>query len=726
MRTSVLHAIFISCTLPILNGQTIKPDTLPLYLDMPEIVVCQKRDGLFAQTPGSVCYISPDQIYKIQPVSGNDVLRSIPGVQVTDEEGAGLRLNLGIRGLDPDRSRGLLVLEDGVPIALSPYGEPELYYTPTIERMEGVELVKGSAQIAHGPQTIGGVLNYITAAPPRSPQGRMRLNFGQGGLYHQYLGYGDSVGKAGYQINYLFKRADKVVYAGYRVHDVNARWTYAVSPKSNIGIKVSFYDEWSDATYIGLTQTMYDRGGQDFVQMAPDDQLMIRRYAASATHLWQPDSRQTLKTTVFAFTTSRDWRRQDFTSTPGHPRQTSLIWGDTTINEGAVYMLGTASHRNRQFEVAGIDFRYAKQYSIGRHDFEWESGARFLYEKADEQRINSTQSDGMSGQLVEDEDRPGKAWSGFVQHHAHLWNHWHFTAGVRLEHYGYERMIYRNRYNNVVTDTLIRAGETVNAWIPGIGLNFSLNSEWTIFAGIHRGFAPPRIKDAITKAGEAMQLNAETSWNGELGIRKHLKGVWGAEVTLFYMTFENQIIPVSESSGGTGSGLTNGGETIHQGAEGAVWVHLGNWLGKNHDLDLNGSMTWVDARYSSDRFIRRGQETININGNRTPYAPRLNSQIRMYYCWKKMIGIQLTGTFVGEQFADELNSILPAANGRTGKIDAYQLIDGSIFYTLHNTPLRISITGKNLINERYITSRRPQGIRVGMPRFLMGAISFDF
>lgn len=67
-------------------------------------------------------------------------------MHLVDEEGAGLRMNLSIRGTDPDRSRSVLVLEDGIPVALAPYGEPELYYTPSMDRMSGVEVVKAAAQ----------------------------------------------------------------------------------------------------------------------------------------------------------------------------------------------------------------------------------------------------------------------------------------------------------------------------------------------------------------------------------------------------------------------------------------------------------------------------------------------------------------------------------------------------------------------------------------------------
>ena len=110
---------------------------------MPQVEVIGVLDR-FVRIPGSADLINFQRIRAISPLSGNEVIRSISGIHVVDEEGLGLRANIGIRGLDPDRSRTVLMLEDGIPIALAPYGEPEMYYTPSIDRMVGIEILKGS------------------------------------------------------------------------------------------------------------------------------------------------------------------------------------------------------------------------------------------------------------------------------------------------------------------------------------------------------------------------------------------------------------------------------------------------------------------------------------------------------------------------------------------------------------------------------------------------------
>jgi len=117
------------------KSSTAQADTLIKKYDFPQIDIIGKNPEIINRIPGSASVISGKMLTTTQPLTGNEVLRKVTGVHIVDEEGIGLRTNIGIRGLDPDRSRTVLMLEDGVPIALAPYGEPEMYYTPAIDRM---------------------------------------------------------------------------------------------------------------------------------------------------------------------------------------------------------------------------------------------------------------------------------------------------------------------------------------------------------------------------------------------------------------------------------------------------------------------------------------------------------------------------------------------------------------------------------------------------------------
>ena len=684
---------------------------------MPQIEILTQRDRILSKVPGSVAVIDFKSIRKIAPIHGNELFRKIPGLNVVDEEGAGLRINIGVRGLDPDRSRNVLVLEDGIPVALNPYGEPELYFTPPIDKMTTVEVLKGSGQILFGPQTTGGVVNLISANPPEKESSTLRLKAGTGGFVSTYASYGNTIDKVGFLVSYLNKRADMMGATRFNLHDIAAKLSIALSEKAKIGIKLGLYDEQSNSTYIGLTQPMYDKGGQDYLRMAPNDLLPVRRYHFSATHQYKLSSQWQWNTTAFAYTTTRNWRRQDFSTSAAAANRTGVVWGDANVPGGALYMLKTNGHRNREFGVAAIEsqlkWRTEKQLL--------QAGIRLLAERADEQFLIGSKPDAVGGNLRDVEQRKGKAISLYVHDKLAITKKLEINVGLRVEHFDYSRNILRGRFMlngvAVVADTNVVASNNLMAVIPGGGFNYSLDEGVTLFGGIHRGFAPPRTKDAITSEGMALDLAQENSWNSELGIRALLRDFFKAEFTLFSMEFKNQIIPVSQSSGNANAtGLANGGRTNHIGVEAGASFDLAKQMKKNFSLVFAANGTWIESRYSADRFIVVGANKVNVKNKQLPYAPSLMVNNSIEYASAKGAGIRLSGNFVGKQFADELNTISASADGRNGLLASRYITDLSAFARLSKKQILFSLAVKNLTNERYIASRRPQGIRVGIDR----------
>ncbi len=696
-------------------------------LSMPQIEILSHRDRVLSKVPGSVAVIDFRSIQKIAPVHGNELFRKIPGLNVVDEEGAGLRINIGVRGLDPDRSRNVLVLEDGIPVALNPYGEPELYFTPPIDKMTTVEVLKGSGQILFGPQTMGGVVNLISANPPEKETSTFRLKAGTGGFASTYASYGNKLDKVGFLVSYLNKRADRIGATRFNLHDVAAKMSIALSEKARIGIKLGLYDELSNSTYIGLTQHMYDKGGQDDQRLAPNDLLPVRRYHFSATHQYKLSSQWQWNTTLFAYSTTRNWRRQDFSTSAVAANRTGIVWGDSSIPGAALFMLKTNGHRNRQFDVAAIEsqlkWRTEKQLL--------QAGIRLLAERANEQFLIGSKPDAVGGNLRDVEQRNGKAISLYIHDKIAITKKLEINLGLRFENFGYSRNILRGRFMlngiTVVADTNLVASNKLMAVIPGWGFNYSLKDGVTLFGGIHRGFAPPRTKDAITAEGMALDIAQEDSWNSELGLRALLGNVTKAELTLFSMDFKNQIIPVSQSSGNTNAtGLANGGATRHIGIEAGASIDLARQMKKNFSLVVAANATWIDSRFNANRFIAVGSNKVNVKNNLLPYAPSLMLNHSIEFASAKGAGIRLSGNYVGRQFADELNTVAASADGRIGLLASRYITDLAAFARLSKKQILFSLAVKNLTNERYIASRRPQGIRVGIDRQFVVGMEFKW
>lgn len=696
-------------------------------LELPTITILDKSTPLLTKTPGSAVYLPEKELRQLMPISGNDAMRRATGVHVVDEEGAGLRINVGIRGLNPDRSRNVLVLEDGIPVALNPYGEPEMYFTPSIDRMEGIEILKGSGQILFGPQTIGGVINFVTAAPPEKAGGRLRVRGGSGGFSSAFFQYGGTHGNTGYIVDYTNKRASNFGMLQFQMHDVNLKLTQQLNKKNTLGLKWGFYDEVSNSTYIGLTQTMYDQGELDFARIAPNDRLPIRKLSFSANLRTELSSKTKVNTTAFAYSTTRNWVRQDFSSNPMAANQSGVIWGDTSIANGALYMLNTNGGRNRQFEVAGLESAVNTRLNLGGFSTTLVSGVRGIFERAHEQSTRGLQSGAFAAEIRAAEIRTGKALSAYSQlttlFHTKLSAH----AGVRVEHYQFERNIFRGNLGNGIVDTNVVGSDQTTALIPGIGFNYLPNANLTIFGGAHRGFAPPRVKDAIEIDGQALDLAAELSWNTELGLRGKVGERLTFEFTAFNMDFSNQIIPVSQSAGGAGTGLVNGGRTLHRGLEvGGAFNFLK--APRNQKLVLDFSYTFVHAIFNEDRFIpattNGQQELVNIKGNRTPYAPAHLLSSALTFEMANGTFCRSTLSMASSQFGNELNTIVPIANGRIGTIEAWYLLDVAAGYQFKKIPLRLEASVKNVTDERFIVSRRPQGIRVALPRMFFVGLEY--
>ncbi|MCH7886744.1 MAG: TonB-dependent receptor [Candidatus Marinimicrobia bacterium] len=447
-----------SITLTIRNGQSpsVEFRIAATILEFPQISIIGSGRVALQRIPGSGTIISPAKLLYTIPLSGNEIFRQVPGIHVQDEEGLGLRANISFRGLDPDRSRTILMLEDGVPVALAPYGEPEMYYTPPIDRMARIEIVKGSGSILFGPQTVGGVINYITADPRLAPERRVTIQGGQNEFLLAQAQFAKKYENTAMLINILRKQADGIRDIFFNVTDVLAKMTVNLSARSSLGIKVGAYDEISNSTYVGLTQDLYDTNPN--YNPVPDDRLKIRRFSTSATHQYKLGSSAVLKTTFYGYQTVRNWQRQDYHYSDDG---TQIIVENSTGN------------RNRTFEVAGLEPRLKFDFKLYGMRNELDAGIRGHFEQAHEQRINGESGNSNSGVIRNDEIRTGKAFSAFIQNRLFLSEQIRITPGIRVEHFSYDRNILRTRVTNeegekIPTDVDLRS-ENALLNNPGFG-----------------------------------------------------------------------------------------------------------------------------------------------------------------------------------------------------------------------------------------------------------------
>ena len=702
---------YVSYTSPpvTVNGGTVLHDIgfTDVRGSLNQVDVIGTDSDAIAEIPGSVALITSGELWASHPVDANEMLRRVTGVHVREDSGpVALRLNIGIRGLNPDRSRQVLVLEDGIPLALAPYGEPELYYSPPIDRMKRVEVLKGSGSILYGPQTIGGVVNFVTPDPPQRSGGSIEIIGGQRDYFNVRGGYGGTIGKLGAYGSFLRKQGNGFRTFDFGVTDFTGKFNFSLTDRQTLGAKISLYDESSNSTYLGLTTSQFaaDPNGN----AVPDDRLEVDRYFGSVNHQFVPDSNTHLNTTVYAYNTVRNWRRQDFDRSRVAGRTYLGVYGDENIPGGAIFLRNSSGNRNREFNVAGFESRLTREYSIAGNRSSFSGGVSYTYEKAFDDYIQGTTATSSDGVLRDSETRPARGSSLFVQNRFNFGSRFTITPGLRYERYSYERHITRARVNNVPTDVNIHGEDNVSAFVPGIGITFQPASGLTLFAGAHRGFAPPRVKDAVNSNGTPVELDAEFSWNYEFGVRYMARNGFNAEATYFTLDFENQIIPASQSGGAT-STLINAGETLHRGIELQAGFDFGRLFGTRHSIT-------TDLRYSN-LSVARFENGI-YDGNRLPYAPENLFSFIAGYRHPSGLGMQYDVSFVGSQFADNEETVAPNANGEIGLIPSYTVHNISIDYEKSFERFSITpyVTVKNLTDRLYIASRAPQGIQPGMFR----------
>ncbi len=659
--------------------------------------------------PGGFDLLTREVLDAAHVFSTSEALRKVPGVVVRDEEGLGLRPNIGIRGLNPTRSSKVLLLEDGVPVSYAPYGDNASYYHPPIERFERVEVLKGSSQIAHGPVTLGGVVNYITAEPPARLQGALQVTAGN----RDYLNASGSLGGTRTHTG-AFGHALRKQSDGARDHvrseltDLMAKVSRSLGTTAQLALKANYYRERSQVTYSGLRDDEYRRDPR--ANPFANDRFAGDRAGASVVYrglLW---SRVALSGTAYAASFARDWWRQSSNSgqrpnDAADPRCAGMANLDTTCgNEG----------RLRRYRQAGVELRARHDFGAGvRHEIDL--GVRVHGEHQDRRQENGDTPTARSGVLVESNVRGTGALSGFVQHRW-LAGNWTVTPGARIERISYSRT---NRL-------LARSGRTSTAeFVPGLGVSWGPTADRTLFAGIHRGFAPARAEDIISNTGGIVELEPERSWNYEAGGRARA-GVIGVQATLFRLDYSNQVVPAS-LAGGLGSALTNGGQTLHQGVEGGVDADWRRVRGTRHDIYTRASYAWLPtARFVGVRTSNvPGFSGTSVSGNRLPYAPTTTASITTGYRHAVGIDLQLEAQYVAGQFADDLNSVVGSPDGQRGLIPAQTYLNLAVSWRVPRHGASVFLAVKNLDNRLFIVDRS-RGILPNHPRLVQVGTSWRF
>lgn len=686
-----------------------------------------------ARIPGSAQTISAALLTQSRVLSTGEALRKVSGVFVRDEEGLGLRPNIGIRGLNPTRSTKTLLLEDGVPVALAPYGDNAAYYHPPVGRMESIEVLKGAGQILYGPQTVGGVINYITPGLPERSATRLRLSGGTNEFTNAYVRTSAVQGASGAVFDFGRWRAlGARENVGSEVADGTLKLFVPLAAGQRLIAKANVFRERSQVTYSGLTEAEWAADARQ--NPFRNDRFDIARLGGSVAHEWRRGP-QRLLTTAYAHDIAREWWRQSSNS-----EQRPNDAADLNCRTMANLETGCGNEgRLRRYQVMGLEPRYSRPLLVGSLGGSLDAGVRVHREVQGRRQLNGIAHDSRSGTVAEDNRRTTDALAAFAQARVGT-DRWSVTPGVRVEHVAITRA---NQLPVAGSPSGVKGSLSLTEVIPGFGATLTVSDRVAVFAGAHRGFSPPRNEDVINNStGAVVELDAERSTNLELGARSQPLAGWTLDITVFRMDFANQIVPASVA-GGTGATLTSAGRTLHQGVE----------LDVRGDLPTIGrfvpfvavATTWIPiARYEGTRFAfigtggadvvgkvyaaqngggTRRQES--VTGHRLPYSPE--------FTLGSTLGLRHTGGFdvsveavhASRQFGDPANTTVTVRDGQQGLLPATTLWNVAANWTSAPRGVTVFASVKNAFDTLVLVDRT-RGLLPGMGRVVMVGIERGF
>jgi Fe(3+) dicitrate transport protein len=682
-----------------------------------EIVVIGPRENLL-DIAGSGATIEAEDLERARAFTVNEALRQASGVYPRDEEGLGLRPNIGIRGLSPTRSSEVLLLEDGLPLTYGPYGDNATYSHPPFRRFERIEVLKGASQIRFGPHTVGGVVNYISPEAPEEFGGSLFVAGGD-------LGYRELAASLGGEVLgfRLLGHASGTHFDGVRENhdlefvDYSLRAERTLAPGHELIARIAVNREDSQVSYSGLTEAEF--AADPFGNPFPNDRFDTQRYTAALTHGWQINPTLSLTTSAYSLYFNRDWWRQSSNSGQ-RPNDSSdpACAGMANLSTTC----GTEG-RLREYHLHGVESRLNWETQVLGADVDVESGLRWHTERQNRLQVNADTPTGrtpgvsVNGGTPENNLRHVDALSGFVVADFDF-GRFTITPGVRVEAIEYDRT---NRLTG-------QSGQTdLTEVIPGLGATFALRDDFVVYAGVHRGFSPPRIEDVVSNSGGTIDLDAERSINWELGLRGTITPGLDIDVALFRMDFDNQIVP-SSVAGGVGATLTSAGETRHTGAEASARLSLRD-LGvmETDDIYFRSAVTYVaEAEFVGARFSNiSGFGGVSVSGNRLPYAPEWVVSAAVGYERGEWLNFEAEVQHTGEMFTDDLNTVAPVANGQRGLIDEATILNLAVNVRPGGGDTAFFVTVKNATDELTIVDRA-RGILPGAPRLWQAGVSWEF
>ena len=677
-------------------------------------------------TPGSAALVDREALERFEYDDINRILATVPGVYIRQEDGYGLRPNIGMRGASSDRSKKVVLLEDGILLGPAPYAAPAAYYFPLVTRMHGVEVYKGPVSIQHGPNTVGGAVNLMTTPIPRRMRAMANLEGGQDAYGKVHLTYGDSSDQWGWLVEGVrlqttgFKELDGGGDTGFQKHDVMLKGRWNSDPDGStyqqLDIKLGYADEISHETYLGLTEDDLRATPHRRYLASKDDTMEWSRTQLQLSHSLLMGEDLELRTTLYRHDFERTWRKLNkfkgraFNEVLSNPdfAQNAIYVGVLRGEEDALDPSLTLEmgRNNRVYVSQGVQSVAKLSFDVGSTNHNFELGVRYHMDQV----IRDQVAEGMlmlSGELTPDgldavpyTDNTDQAAALAIYAHDELaWEQLVLTPGLRME---WITMSREDRLSGFESDS------SSTVFLPGLGVYYGLTRELGILAGAHKGFSP-------VSPGQDESVKPESSINYEFGTR-YGSDVFKAEVIGFYNDYSN-LVGICTIAGGCPAELqglqTNAGAATVVGAEVLLQYELA--LSAGLTMPLSASYTFTRGTFDEDFESSDPIFGDALAGDFIPYVPEHQAWVQLALS-HDVFGFAISGAYTSAMRdgpgQDPLDQAVTS--------DAYFVVDAALTAQVFDE-LSLYVKGDNVMGEQYMVARRPYGVRPGKPmRLFLG------
>ena len=603
--------------------------------------------------PGARSVITEDELTRSGARTLDDTLRQVPGVTVLDESGTGVLPNIGVRGLNPLRSEQVLLLQDGIPMTLAPYGQTGASLFPlTLHAVEAVDVARGGVAVHYGPNNVGGVINFVTKRIPAKPSVSLSesLSFAKNGrvLSDSYMRAGGFVNdRLGLQV-----QANVIEGQGERAHsDTSVR---------NLMLDADWFP--SDATEIKAGLQQYTTRNELPGALTPSAYARDRTQSTRPNDRFDGDTTRAYLTYTHQFDSGAELSWNNF----GHRSARTFTFGNAS-NADVVSTLRQSSPR--EYWVYGTEPRLSFDVG-GPVKQKIMLGMRYMREEVD-YKVDSRNLASGAYTVTRDWRFENDAYATYVSDTFSLLDgKLKITPGVRHEDV---RLAYRNNATGAQTRN------PTKDWLPGLDVGYQAGNDVFLFANAHKSLRPVQFTQ-ITFGGD---LAAERAKNYEAGARWAATPELDLALTAFRFEFDNKLEFVNANVG-----FRNLGQARHQGTE----MEL-KWRPQAvRGLELKTAYTLVDTEQQSGSF----------KGNQLPYAPRHQLALDTTYrsngwTWN------LNGHYQSAMYSDGANTVAENASGTVGRIPSYWLWNAQAGYAFNwnGTRMKAGLAVNNLFNRDY-------------------------